>query len=102
MIIGNLAGGISYFSSDSILNDSTISYSNTINEILFTIFPNPNQDKISIKSIFNGEIKIYNLKGQIVKRKQKISETETINVSNLNKGIYLIELKGKSKTLIID
>tara|TARA_B100002052_G_scaffold254331_1_gene243867 strand:+ start:18008 stop:20185 length:2178 start_codon:yes stop_codon:yes gene_type:complete len=102
MIIGNLAGGISYFSSDSILNDSTISYSNNINEILFTIFPNPNKDKISIKSIFNGEIKIYNLKGQIVKRKQKISETETINISNLSKGIYLIELKGKSKTLIVD
>lgn len=102
MIIGNLAGGISYFSSDSILNDSTISYSNNINEILFTIFPNPNQDKMSIKSIFNGEIKIYNLKGQIVKRKQKTSETETINISNLNKGIYLIELKGKTKTLIVD
>ena len=35
MIVGNLAGGISYFSSDSIFNDTTILYNNNLNKNLF-------------------------------------------------------------------
>lgn len=102
MIIGNLAGGISYFSSDSIFNDTTISYNNNTNKNLFTIYPNPNQDKINISSTLNGEIKIYNLNGKIVKRKQKISEKETINISDLDKGIYLIKFLQNTRRFIIN
>ena len=102
MIIGNLAGGISYFSSDSLFNDTTISYNNNTNKNLFTIYPNPNQDKINISSTLNGEIKIYNLNGKIVKRKQKISEKETINISDLDKGIYLIKFLQNTKRFIIN
>ena len=102
MIIGNLAGGISYFSSNSLLNDTTISYNNNLDKNLFTIFPNPNQNKINISSTLNGEIKIYNLKGKIVKRKQKISEIETINISDLDKGIYLIKFLHNTKRFIIN
>ena len=102
MIIGNLAGGISYFSSDSLFNDTTISYNNNLNKNLFTIFPNPNQNKINISSTLNGEIKIYNLSGKIVKRKQKVSEIETINISDLDKGIYLIKFLQNTKKLIIN
>ena len=102
MIIGNLAGGISYFSSDSIFNDTTISYNNNLNKNLFTIYPNPNQNKINISSTLNGEIKIYNLNGKIVKRKQKISEIEIINISDLEKGIYLIKFLQNTKRFIIN
>jgi len=102
MIIGNLAGGISYFSSDSIFNDTTILYNNILNKNLFTIYPNPNQNKINISSTLNGEIKIYNLNGKIVKRKQKISEIEIINISDLEKGIYLIKFLQNTKRFIIN
>tara|TARA_B100000925_G_C22001494_1_gene471538 strand:+ start:664 stop:2841 length:2178 start_codon:yes stop_codon:yes gene_type:complete len=102
MIIGNLAGGISYFSSDSIFNDTTILYNNNLNKNLFTIYPNPNQNKINISSTLNGEIKIYNLNGKIVKRKQKISEIEIINISDLKKGIYLIKFLQNTKRFIIN
>mgnify|MGYP001485111523 CR=1 FL=1 len=102
MIVGNLAGGISYFSSDSIFNDTTILYNNNLNKNLFSIYPNPNQNKINISSTLNGEIKIYNLNGKIVKRKQKISEKETINISDLDKGIYLIKFLQNTKRFIIN
>ena len=102
MIVGNLAGGISYFSSDSIFNDTTILYNNNLNKNLFSIYPNPNQNKINISSTLNGEIKIYNLNGKIVKRKQKISEIETINISDLDKGIYLIKFLRNTKRFIIN
>ena len=102
MIVGNLAGGISYFSSDSIFNDTTILYNNNLNKNLFSIYPNPNQNKINISSTLNGEIKIYNLNGKIVKRKQKISEIETINISDLDKGIYLIKFLQNTKRFIIN
>ena len=102
MIVGNLAGGISYFSSDSIFNDTTILYNNNLNKNLFSIYPNPNQNKVNISSTLNGEIKIYNLNGKIVKRKQKISEIETINISDLDKGIYLIKFLQNTKRFIIN
>ena len=102
MIVGNLAGGISYFSSDSIFNDTTILYNNNLNKNLFSIYPNPNQNKINISSTLNGEIKIYNLNGKIVKRKQKISEKETINISDLDKGIYLIKFLQNTRRFIIN
>ena len=102
MIVGNLAGGISYFSSDSIFNDTTILYNNNLNKNLFSIYPNPNQNKINISSTLKGEIKIYNLNGKIVKRKQKISEIETINISDLDKGIYLIKFLQNTKRFIIN
>ena len=102
MIVGNLAGGISYFSSDPLLNDTTISFNNDLNKNLFKIFPNPNQNKINISSTLNGEIKIYNLNGKIVKRKQKISAIETINISDLDKGIYLIKFLQNTKRFIIN
>jgi FtsP/CotA-like multicopper oxidase with cupredoxin domain len=67
---------------------------NKKNSSTFSLYPNPTQETITVQTnsdVF--EIEILNSIGQIVLSK---TYTEQINVSELNKGIYIIRLKGKS------
>ena len=57
MIIGNLAGGISYFSSDSLLTNTMNSTIQNKNDL--KVFPNPAKNQITITSKYNGEVYIY-------------------------------------------
>jgi len=73
------------------------------------LFPNPANDIFSIKNnnaidlIFR--LSIYNLQGQSVLNKSEIVYGEIINISNLESGLYLVEIttsKGKEiKKLIV-
>ena len=62
-----------------------------------TVYPNP--AKTSIKLIVHGEensldVKIFDLKGQIVMRKKISLENNLINISSLKQGIYIIKAEG--------
>lgn len=64
------------------------------NNILF--YPNPARDQI----IFNGEkVKIYNLSGQQI---NTIQEQNTIDISSLESGVYIINIDGQHRKLIIE
>ena len=101
MIIGNLSGGITYFSSDSLLNDSATTYISNHKDLKFNIFPNPADNTISIKSKNNGVVKIRNLLGEIVLVKTKNNHQININSSRLSKGIYMVELNQNTQKIII-
>ncbi len=59
-----------------------------------TIFPNPTSDLLTVTSPSEIEnITIYNTLGKIISKQKKAPQ---INVSSLNKGIYIIEIKSKS------
>ena len=66
----------------------------------FVIFPNPVTDYMNVyfdtyKST-NGNLKVYNAIGSLVDSKEIVfnkSETQTINTSNLAKGIYLMKFE---------
>ena len=64
------------------------------------VFPNPCKDLITFdfprEEFSKGTIKIYNSLGQIVYNRYQ--ENRTINVSNLNKGIYCLILTMMEKT----
>lgn len=87
-------------------NSSTLS-TNQINAIeSINIFPNPTKDKITISNTLNIDLKaieIYNVLGHLVKGisiNKSINKLE-IDLSTLNKGIYLLHLKatnGHAKT----
>jgi bilirubin oxidase len=65
-------------------------------EIPFTIYPNPSQDKIFIK--FENEnvdvyyITVYNAGGKAVLMLPKPEIEKGINISNLSKGIYYLQM----------
>jgi hypothetical protein len=67
------------------------------------IYPNPATDEIYI-SDRNGNIEgvfMYDISGRLVLTIPNSSPTENINISHLNTGIYLIELKTTEKVLTI-
>ncbi len=59
------------------------------------LYPNPARDKITIDGISGYQfIRINDVSGRIVFDKKITIGSETINVSNLPKGIYIIKLTG--------
>ena len=104
MIIGNVSGGISYFSSDSSITDTTTVIINITNNIdaTFNIFPNPTKEKITISSESNGVVQIYNLIGEVVYTAIKKEKDLKINTNPLSKGIYILSLNKHLQKIIVE
>jgi hypothetical protein len=103
MIVGNLSGGISFFSSDTLLTDTTITnVSNQTKNIDFTIYPNPAKTNFTIKSSETGTVTIKNLLGNTIYNKKKTEDILKINISQFSKGIYVVLFKGLNKKLVVE
>ena len=103
MIVGNLSGGISFFSSDTLLTDTTITnVSNQTKNIDFNIYPNPAKTNFTIKSSETGTVTIKNLLGNTLYNKKKTEDPIKINISQFSKGIYVVLFKGLNKKLVIE
>jgi len=130
MILGNLSGGIAYFSSDSSIivtptwdclqntcvdpgtgqgayaslsACNTVCAATAINEEISSllIYPNPTTDKLVIKSNSKGIIYIKNLLGEIVYKAKKNSNNLSINTSKFTSGIYILQLNEISTKILI-
>jgi hypothetical protein len=78
-------------SSDAVLNITGFNS----NAIDFAVYPNPTKEKLTITSKqIVKEIIIYNPLGQQIKRIQVNFKTGSINISNLQTGMYFLSLKG--------
>ena len=97
MILGNLSGGIAYFSSDTSLISST--HNIMLNKIL--VYPNPATDKLIVESNDNGIIYIKSLLGEIVYKAKKNSNNLSINTSKFTSGIYILQLNEISTKILI-
>jgi hypothetical protein len=61
---------------------------------LVSVHPNPAKDIVTVQSSFKvKEIEIHNALGQVVLRKQGSQNIETIDVSNLQSGAYIVRIK---------
>ncbi|WP_299834036.1 GEVED domain-containing protein [uncultured Tenacibaculum sp.] len=69
----------------------------------FTAYPNPAQDYVQIKtnnkSVSLTSYKIVNTIGQVVKA-GKLTETNSVNISKLNQGIYVLEVNDGQKSFV--
>jgi bacillolysin len=72
---------------------------NTVEELSFTLFPNPVENVLTVSIIDNRKIdyRIYNMIGQEVKS-GKLDQNE-ITVSNLEGGLYIFEINDGQKTI---
>jgi hypothetical protein len=69
---------------------ANLSVENFTNKSL-NLYPNPTSDFIEFSEIFqNSEIVIYDLNGRIIK-KAKLKNTNKLNISDLQNGIYIIQ-----------
>ena len=66
------------------------------------IYPNPASDKFTIEGLEeNSDIFIINTLGSIVKHFENVSETTTISVGDLPKGVYMVRAGNAVRKLII-
>ncbi len=64
------------------------------NEVAFMMYPNPAENYVTIESAKAADVKIYSISGQMLSQ-QNISEgTSTIDLSDLNAGIYFVSVNG--------
>lgn len=93
------------FNQDVLLNTDVFQ-----NNLTFSIYPNPNNGEFSIQlneNFGNGEIKIYDVTGKIVFKKEILNASTLINVSinEMNSGFYMVyvdngNLNGVKKLVI--
>ena len=103
MILGNLSGGIAYFSSDTLLNDTTTTPTNILNskQANLSIYPNPASSKLTIESNEIGIVKIKNLLGKTIYKEKKSNSLLEVNTSHFANGIYILQLNGMSNKVLI-
>ena len=67
----------------------------------FNFFPNPSSDIINFSSELNGELNIYNINGLLVS-KSSLNSSDSYKVSNLTKGVYVLEFINTDGTVQIN
>lgn len=87
LFLGMQTGGLFYFVNDSTAIDLEIIKEN--NEL--AIYPNPANNFINVETNIKSQILIYSSIGQLVMNK-KIYGTSTLDISNLSKGYYLLNI----------
>ena len=77
---------------------------NLMDSKLITIFPNPTNNEIIIKfkknSITDGLVEIIDMNGQVIKKVIMDFYKTIINIDELNRGIYVIQIKTDKGILI--
>jgi len=67
------------------------------------VYPNPASDFINIKwneVSYDAVLSIFSLSGQELLSKTNIDNSTTLNISGLQSGFYIIQIKTKDKILI--
>lgn len=70
-----------------------------------TVFPNPATDVLNITNAAGSEFVLFNITGKTVMTGSINNDSKSINVSALNSGVYVLQLKGavnESSRVIID
>ena len=73
---------------------SSLRVNNPPNQTDISIYPNPTNGIIYIDGILDFSYEIYSLNGQLIK--SKIRSQKTINLTNQNKGLYLVKIFDKN------
>jgi hypothetical protein len=91
-------------------NKSTVRYYNapvSVDELpnttsTFTIYPNPAKDffTVNVTENFNEQsvLNIYNIFGSLIKTETLNQNQQSINISDLSNGLYLVTIKSKEST----
>lgn len=67
----------------------------------FTIYPNPSSEEFTVRSakLDNSSYQLFNSLGQLIKEDKIGLNEQTISVSDLNQGIYILVLKNKEQAV---
>ena len=97
LLIGNYSGGLSLFSSDSsVINNLIIT---THQE--FESYPNPTSRFLTIENNITGKLTITNAVGKIVLIENKKTKKITLDLKNIDSGLYLININNYTSKIIV-
>ncbi len=90
-------GGAYYYIDDvSLVEDTTLSIEE-ISEVDFAVYPNPSKGKVQVISQQGiSEIKVMDIRNNLVLRYNPLKESVTMNIEQLEVGIYIIQCKFKN------
>lgn len=63
-------------------------------EVSFVMYPNPVENFVTIESARNAEVKIYSINGQMLSQQNITEGINTIDMTDLNAGMYFISVNG--------
>ena len=66
-----------------------------------SVYPNPATDQIGVTLSQNDNIVVYNMWGQVVMTTEGHAGVNTLNISNLNAGIYFINAGSETQKFIV-
>ena len=69
---------------------------NSPNAVRFSMYPNPTKDIVNIIGAADSKGSLYNSLGQKVLQINITENNQSVNVANLNKGVYLLEIVAKN------
>lgn len=78
--------------------ESSLGLDDNLANTSFSLYPNPATTTFYINSNKNVAVKIFDLTGKVVKT--QLYNTSGIDVSNLEKGIYIVEINSENKKQI--
>lgn len=64
------------------------------------VYPNPTTGVVFVQTTDRGKLEVYNLNGQLVKTQGLETGKNTINLTNLNAGVYLLKAGNKTFKVI--
>jgi hypothetical protein len=59
------------------------------------VYPNPSSDKITIETIYKGQLSVFTINGQEIMQQAINKPTTIINVSTLPIGVYVLKMVGE-------
>lgn len=103
LVIGNLAGGLAYYKGDTVgitIND--VAEAERVKRFDMNLYPNPNEGTFTVEPFeaMNGNVRIsvLNVLGELVWNGSTNNLIkQTLDLSNLTEGIYLLELRSENK-----
>ena len=68
----------------------------SLNEIVFNVYPNPSQGEVSIQTKEQGTVQIYSITGSLVHKQRVSGSIQRLILTNLRNGQYLMVFEGDS------
>ena len=92
------SGDVIYLSSLSV-DESTVGIDNSLEKIDFTLSPNPSYGQFAVNhSLTFVNVKIFDMNGRSVYEEENYISNEIIDLSYLNKGIYMVQVRNEQNT----
>lgn len=100
VILGNDNGGLRAFNTTFVVGDE--SSVNNVNELNFTISPNPTNDilDVNISDTTSADFLIYNINGKLVQSGKLDEQITRLRLDELASGVFIIDVRSGSKSSV--